>query len=181
MNATPIILNERIVAVVAAKTLFRAMSARRGMMRYPYLGIAFDIDALRQATKAQAERIVVFNRDDGSTYETSMEQFRKQGERNPMNAEQWMMKLTLWKRRDRGEEDQELPEELARCDWGDEPQRREDPIEAARKAIVATGSARGRIDCPICKCSGTLAFAVAQSNGHVSASCGTDGCVRWME
>ncbi|MCA9340274.1 MAG: hypothetical protein KDA17_05150 [Candidatus Saccharibacteria bacterium] len=35
------------------------------------------------------------------------------------------------------------------------------------------------IECPICK--GRLHLSQAASNGHVHASCETDGCVRFME
>jgi len=39
----------------------------------------------------------------------------------------------------------------------------------------------GAIDCPVCGGEGTLAFSRSGYNGHIHASCKTDGCVRWME
>jgi hypothetical protein len=38
----------------------------------------------------------------------------------------------------------------------------------------------GKMDCPICK-TGKLRYSRAAYNGHVHASCSTDGCVSWME
>jgi hypothetical protein len=37
----------------------------------------------------------------------------------------------------------------------------------------------GDIECPVCQ--GRLHFSVAKVNGHVWASCATEGCVRFME
>ena len=59
-----------------------------------------------------------------------------------------------------------------------------DRTMVAREAIVeATGNQRGAagaIDCPVCR-SGKLRYTVAGINGHIHASCTTEGCVRWME
>ena len=41
-------------------------------------------------------------------------------------------------------------------------------------------SGSGEIPCPICK-AGTLRYSRSAYNGHVHASCSTEGCVRWME
>ncbi len=52
----------------------------------------------------------------------------------------------------------------------------------ARAAIIEDAggkrSVSGSVTCP--KCAGTLRYSVAY-NGHVHASCSTDGCLRWME
>jgi len=37
----------------------------------------------------------------------------------------------------------------------------------------------GGIECPICK--GSLAFQRSGYNGHIHASCSTEGCVSWMQ
>lgn len=37
----------------------------------------------------------------------------------------------------------------------------------------------GKMQCPIC--GGELAYSRAAYNGHIHASCSSDGCVRWME
>lgn len=39
----------------------------------------------------------------------------------------------------------------------------------------------GNIDCPVCGQEGALRFSRAGYNGHIHASCATDGCVGWME
>lgn len=39
----------------------------------------------------------------------------------------------------------------------------------------------GCIDCPACSKSDCLRFSRSARNGHIHASCLTDGCVRWME
>lgn len=39
----------------------------------------------------------------------------------------------------------------------------------------------GTIDCPVCSGQKTLRFSRASYNGHIHATCSTDGCVRWME
>lgn len=62
-------------------------------------------------------------------------------------------------------------------------------IGKARAAIVAAigpdrkkQSMGGTIDCPVCEQTATLGFRYAGSyNGHIHASCSTEGCVRWME
>jgi len=60
----------------------------------------------------------------------------------------------------------------------------------ARQAIVAacggpwkrgTAGSAGIIDCPVCGAGKSLRYSRAGYNGHVHASCGTDGCVGWME
>jgi hypothetical protein len=38
----------------------------------------------------------------------------------------------------------------------------------------------GTMSCPVCH-SGTLSYTRAARNGHVSASCTTEGCVQWCE
>lgn len=62
-------------------------------------------------------------------------------------------------------------------------------IGKAREAIVnhlggpwkrGTPGSGGKIPCPVCE-TGTLAFSRAGYNGHIHASCDTDGCVSWME
>lgn len=63
-------------------------------------------------------------------------------------------------------------------------------IGVARLAIVeslggpwkrGTPSSSGTIDCPVCMAKESLRFSRAGYNGHIHASCKTDGCVRWME
>jgi len=60
----------------------------------------------------------------------------------------------------------------------------------ARNAIVeslggpwnrTTPGASGTIDCPVCSGQKTLHFSRAGYNGHIHASCSTDGCVSWIE
>lgn len=60
----------------------------------------------------------------------------------------------------------------------------------ARAAIVSSlggpwkkgmPSLRGKIDCPVCNGNATLYFSRSGYNGHIHASCTTDGCVAWME
>lgn len=58
----------------------------------------------------------------------------------------------------------------------------------ARSAIVekigpfVKGVGRiGKIDCPICSSVEALDYHRSGWNGHIHASCKTDGCVRWME
>jgi hypothetical protein len=41
-------------------------------------------------------------------------------------------------------------------------------------------SASGEIDCPVCE-KGKLRYSRAGYNGHIHASCTTEGCVSWME
>lgn len=53
-------------------------------------------------------------------------------------------------------------------------------IGKARAAIVAHGDFNGQLPCPVCG-SGSLRYSKARSNGHIHASCSTEGCVRWME
>lgn len=53
----------------------------------------------------------------------------------------------------------------------------------ARAAILATGTKprkAGRIDCPVCGKHEGLTFAV-HADGHISAACAKEGCVRWAE
>lgn len=38
----------------------------------------------------------------------------------------------------------------------------------------------GRVQCPVCG-DGEIRYSVAESNGHIWASCSTHGCVRWMQ
>jgi hypothetical protein len=40
-------------------------------------------------------------------------------------------------------------------------------------------SARGLIECPVCK--GKLHLQIAACNGHVWGKCETEGCMSWME
>lgn len=63
-------------------------------------------------------------------------------------------------------------------------------VGKARAAIVnhlggqwkkGTPGASGEIDCPACGGSKSLRFSRAGYNGHIHATCVTDGCVRWME
>jgi hypothetical protein len=175
----PILREMRVVAMVHAGTLFRAFRSSRGIQRYPFLGIAFDLEVLRKATAAGATRIKLYDRDTGATYETDMDKFRKLGFRNPTNAEQWIMKLPEWKRREPGEEDQEIPAEMERL-----PDDERDPIEVACAAIIAhSGGKRrvqGKIDCPVCQKAEALEYSI-ESNGQVLARCATETCVRWME
>jgi len=60
----------------------------------------------------------------------------------------------------------------------------------ARAAIVSscggpwnrgTKSASGVIDCPVCNSEESLRYSRAGYNGHIHASCSTEGCVSWME
>lgn len=55
-------------------------------------------------------------------------------------------------------------------------------VGSARQAIIADSggkrSVSGSVVCP--KCSQTLRYSVA-FNGHVHASCTTQGCLSWME
>lgn len=41
-------------------------------------------------------------------------------------------------------------------------------------------SGSGEMACPVCK-TGRLRYSRSGYNGHVHASCSTEGCVRWME
>jgi hypothetical protein len=44
------------------------------------------------------------------------------------------------------------------------------------------GKKKGGVDslpCPLC--GGTLRYSVASYNGHMMASCTTEGCASWME
>lgn len=59
----------------------------------------------------------------------------------------------------------------------------------ARAAIVAhlggpwkrgMAGSNGSIKCPVCN-AGMLSFSRSGYNGHIHASCATEGCVRWME
>ena len=63
------------------------------------------------------------------------------------------------------------------------PMTNDSAIAAARAAIVeAAGTTRpqlGFIPCPICH-KATLNFAIAP-NGHITAACTNDACVRWRE
>jgi len=67
---------------------------------------------------------------------------------------------------------------------------RMEKIGKARQAIVdslggpwkkGTAGAAGVIDCPACGGKESLRFSRAGCNGHIHASCTTEGCVRWME
>jgi len=49
--------------------------------------------------------------------------------------------------------------------------------EAIVKACPTHG--QGEIACPCC--GGIVKYSVAQVNGHVLASCSTEGCASWME
>jgi hypothetical protein len=60
----------------------------------------------------------------------------------------------------------------------------------AREAIVAACDGpwkrgdkgrSGKMDCPVCKGKHSLIFSRSGCNGHIHASCSTDGCVAWME
>ena len=71
-----------------------------------------------------------------------------------------------------------------------EMKKRFESIGAARQAIVAhlggpwkrgTPGASGAIDCPVCRAEKALRFSRAGCNGHIHASCTTEGCVAWME
>lgn len=42
-------------------------------------------------------------------------------------------------------------------------------------------SVTGEIDCPVCKAEKSLGFSRSGYNGHIHASCSTEGCVCWME
>lgn len=44
-----------------------------------------------------------------------------------------------------------------------------------------TPGAGGTIACPVCKAKDSLRFSLAGVNGHIHASCSTEGCVTWME
>lgn len=69
-------------------------------------------------------------------------------------------------------------------------QTRFENIGKARAAIVThlggpwkrgmTG-AGGKLDCPVCGGSQSLAFSRSGYNGHIHARCSTNGCVSWME
>ncbi len=63
-------------------------------------------------------------------------------------------------------------------------------VGKARQAIVehlggpwkkGTPGAGGCIDCPACGNAECLRFSRAGYNGHIHASCKTEGCVSWME
>lgn len=41
--------------------------------------------------------------------------------------------------------------------------------------------ASGAIDCPACGTAKALRFSRSGYNGHIHASCTTEGCVRWLE
>lgn len=70
-----------------------------------------------------------------------------------------------------------------------EYKRLSENTRTAREAIVkflggpwkkGKGGASGEITCPVCE-SGTLKFSRSGYNGHIHATCTTDGCVAWME
>lgn len=52
--------------------------------------------------------------------------------------------------------------------------------EAILQAANGATSVAGCIDCPVCDTVDALRYSVA-FNGHVWASCKTEGCVAWME
>lgn len=63
-------------------------------------------------------------------------------------------------------------------------------IGTARQAIVkhlggpwkrGNAGGSGTIDCPVCGTEKSLRFSRSGYNGHIHASCKTEGCVRWME
>lgn len=71
-----------------------------------------------------------------------------------------------------------------------EMNRRFAMLATARAAIVKSlggpwtrgmAAATGRIDCPCCNSKDSLRFSRAGYNGHIHASCSTEGCVRWVE
>lgn len=79
-------------------------------------------------------------------------------------------------------------EELAEQDAEDE--KHFQAMGKARAAIVehlggpwkrGMPSVAALIDCPVCGAKAGLRFSRAGYNGHIHASCETDGCVRWME
>jgi len=56
-------------------------------------------------------------------------------------------------------------------------------LQIVRPAIINahkdTGAWSGKVDCP--KCSKALHWSMAQCNGHIHATCETEGCVSWTE
>lgn len=68
--------------------------------------------------------------------------------------------------------------------------KRFEAIGTARNAIVekcggpwkrGMPGQSGSIDCPVCGTADALRYSRAGYNGHIHASCRTEGCVRWME
>jgi hypothetical protein len=68
--------------------------------------------------------------------------------------------------------------------------QRMENIGKARQAIVAAcggvwkkgiPTMRGTINCPVCGGEGMLGFNRSGYNGHIQATCSTQGCVGWME
>jgi len=58
-------------------------------------------------------------------------------------------------------------------------------IMKARTAIIALTrdavGVAGVVDCPVCGTVNGLRFRRAACNGHIHATCSTEGCVAWME
>lgn len=50
---------------------------------------------------------------------------------------------------------------------------------AIQEIARETAASAGQIDCP--KCGAPMRWSRARSNGHVHASCQTEGCLSWME
>lgn len=51
--------------------------------------------------------------------------------------------------------------------------------DAKAKGLKRGHGGNSECVCPICQ--GVLRYSVASYNGHMHASCSTDGCVQWME
>lgn len=52
--------------------------------------------------------------------------------------------------------------------------------DAKKKGFKAGHGGNSNCACPVCA-DGTIRYSVASVNGHIWASCSTDGCVRWMQ
>lgn len=72
----------------------------------------------------------------------------------------------------------------------EEINKRFDSMQIARKSIVdacggpwkrGDSTVSGAVNCPVCCAIGSLRFSRAGYNGHVHASCTTEGCISWME
>lgn len=78
-------------------------------------------------------------------------------------------------------EEAEAEEAETKAMW----ERTSKAMHAAHDHAKAQGYGKGRagagfVDCPVCE-KGRVYYRVAAYNGHMHASCETDGCVSWME
>lgn len=52
--------------------------------------------------------------------------------------------------------------------------------DAKSKGLKKRSGGQSSIPCPVCK-TGTLAYSVANCNGHIHGRCNTEKCVWWMQ